>query len=34
MALANCLIDLPEGKAAAEHGETVDLILTDLVEDH
>ncbi len=34
MALANCLIDLPEATAAAERGETVDLILTDLVEDH
>ena len=34
MALANCLIDIAEGKAAAERGETVDLILTDLVEDH
>jgi molybdopterin molybdotransferase len=34
MALANCLIDLPEAAAAAERGETVNLILTDLVEDH
>jgi molybdopterin molybdotransferase len=34
MALANCLIDLPEAAAVAERGETVDLILTDLVEDH
>jgi len=34
MALANCLIDLPEATAAAERGEAVDLILTDLVEDH
>jgi len=34
MALANCLIEIKEGKAAAERGEMVDLILTDLVEDH
>lgn len=34
MALANCLIDQPEATAAVERGATVDLILTDLVEDH
>jgi molybdopterin molybdotransferase len=34
MALANCLIDLPEAAAGAAQGETVELILTDLVEDH
>ena len=34
MALANCLIEIAEGKAVAERGEMVDVILTDLVEDH
>lgn len=34
MALANCLIDLPEPLAAGEPGSTVDVILTDLPEDH
>jgi molybdopterin biosynthesis enzyme len=34
MALANCLIDIPEAPAAAEPGETVNVILTDLPEDH
>lgn len=34
MSLANCLIDLPEQLAAGEPGTTVDVILTDLPEDH
>ncbi|HZP97739.1 MAG TPA: gephyrin-like molybdotransferase Glp [Candidatus Limnocylindria bacterium] len=34
MSLANCLIDIPEAPAAAEPGETVSVILTDLPEDH
>jgi molybdopterin molybdotransferase len=34
MALANCLIDLPEAPAVAQPGETVNVILTDLLEDH
>jgi len=34
MALANCLIDIPETPSAAEPGETVNLILTDVAEDH
>jgi molybdopterin molybdotransferase len=34
MSLANCLIDLPEAPAAAERGDTVNVILTDLPEDH
>jgi molybdopterin molybdotransferase len=34
MALANCLIDIPEAPSAAEPGETVNLILTDVPEDH
>ena len=34
MALASCLIDLPEPLAAGEPGMTVDVILTDLPEDH
>jgi molybdopterin molybdotransferase len=34
MALANCLIDLAEAPTVALPGEAVDLILTDLVEDH
>ncbi len=34
MALANCLIDIPEAPSAAEPGETVNVILTDVPEDH
>ncbi|MDP9266303.1 MAG: molybdopterin molybdotransferase MoeA [Chloroflexota bacterium] len=34
MALANCLIDVPEGVARVGPGERVSLILTDLPEDH
>ncbi|HEY6958292.1 MAG TPA: gephyrin-like molybdotransferase Glp [Candidatus Limnocylindria bacterium] len=34
MSLANCLIELPEPLAAGEPGTTVDVILTDLPEDH
>ena len=34
MALANCLIDLPAPLPAADRGETVDVVLTDLTEDH
>jgi len=34
MSLANCLIDLPEPPSAADAGETVTVILTDLPEDH
>ena len=34
MALANCLIDIAADAAAADRDETVDLILTDLPEDH
>jgi molybdopterin molybdotransferase len=34
MSLANCLIDLAEPLAAGEPGTTVDVILTDLPEDH
>ncbi|HYK98460.1 MAG TPA: gephyrin-like molybdotransferase Glp [Candidatus Acidoferrales bacterium] len=34
MSLANCLIDIPEAPPAAEPGETVTVILTDLPEDH
>ncbi|HKW79009.1 MAG TPA: gephyrin-like molybdotransferase Glp [Candidatus Limnocylindria bacterium] len=34
MALANCLIDVPEPIAAAEPGETVSVVLTGLPEDH
>jgi hypothetical protein len=33
MALANCLIDLPEPPSAASPGETVTVILTDQPED-
>jgi molybdopterin molybdotransferase len=34
VALANCLIDLPEAQTVAERGETVEVILTDSAEDH
>jgi molybdopterin molybdotransferase len=34
MSLANCLIDLPESLAAAQPGDTVSVVLTDLPEDH
>jgi molybdopterin molybdotransferase len=34
MALANCLLDLPPGRASFAAGETVSVILTDLPEDH
>ena len=34
MAIANCLIDLPEAPVAAERGEIVNVVLTDLLEDH
>ncbi len=34
MSLANCLIEIAEAPAAAEPGETVTVILTDLPEDH
>lgn len=34
MSLANCLIDLPESLPAGEPGTTVDVILTELPEDH
>ena len=34
MSLANCFIDIPEPAAAAEIGETVTVVLTDLPEDH
>lgn len=34
MSLASCLIELPEAPTAAEPGETVTVILTDLPEDH
>ena len=34
MSLANCLIDLPPGRASFAAGETVSVILTDLPEDH
>ena len=34
MSLANCLIDLPESLPAGEPGTTVEVILTDLPEDH
>ncbi len=34
MALANCLIDLPEAPVSAEPGENVTVILTDQPEDH
>ena len=34
MALANCLIDLPEAESAADRGETVSVVLTDAPEDH
>ena len=33
MSLANCLIDIPETATAAEKGETVEVVLTDLPED-
>jgi molybdopterin molybdotransferase len=33
MSLANCLIDLPEAASAAEAGDTVNVLLTDRVED-
>jgi molybdopterin molybdotransferase len=34
MSLANCLIDLPEPLSAAQPGDTVSVVLTDLPEDH
>jgi len=34
MSLANCLIDIPEAPPAAEPGETVTVVRTDLPEDH
>jgi molybdopterin molybdotransferase len=34
MSLANCLIDLPESASAAEPGDTVNVLLTDGMEDH
>ncbi|MDQ2950840.1 MAG: molybdopterin molybdotransferase MoeA [Chloroflexota bacterium] len=34
MSLASCLIEIPESLTAAEPGETVTVILTDLPEDH
>ncbi len=34
MSLANCLIDLPESASAAEPGDTVNVLLTDRMEDH
>jgi hypothetical protein len=34
MSAANCLIDLAADIAAADRGETVDVVLTDLPEDH
>lgn len=34
MSLASCLIEIPEAPTAAEPGETVTVILTDLPEDH
>ncbi len=34
MSLANCLVELPEASGAAEPGDQVDVILTDLPEDH
>jgi molybdopterin molybdotransferase len=34
MALANCLVDLPESAHAAEAGDTVTVMLTDRAEDH
>ncbi len=34
MALANCLVDIPEPPSAAEPGQTVTVVRTDLPEDH
>ena len=34
MALANCLIEIPEARASAEPGDTVTVVRTDLPEDH
>jgi len=34
MSLANCLIDLPESSSAADTGDAVTVLLTDLPEDH
>jgi molybdopterin molybdotransferase len=34
MSLANCLIDIPEPVTAADKGETVEVVLIDLPEDH
>ena len=34
MSLANCLIDIPDAASAADKGETVEVVLTDLPEDH
>jgi molybdopterin molybdotransferase len=34
MALANCLIDIPEAATAAAPGDTVTVVLTDAPEDH
>jgi len=34
MSLANCLIDLLEPLSAAQPGDTVSVVLTDLPEDH